>query len=479
MIFSSLLSCLAPVVIAFVLITILWPGQTPARWGLPLKLCLAVGVGFGLLSCAYFLQLSLFGPSRRGFISTQIAMLALLIAIFFYKRKSLNRKPAGEPESEPVADSGFGRILSILFLIALISSAVSLLFISLKKPHGDWDAWAVYNMKARFLFRAGDHWRDLFTPPMEWAGPDYPLLIPTTLAACWTLMGMETLVIPALVAGLFTLAAVGVAGCTVTALRGKSQGSLAGLVLLGTPYLITHGANQYSDIPIGFFFLATLALINLHDGLGKADSRFLVLAGLTAGLAAWTKNEGFLFVIAILVSRFVITVPRNGLKTYLRQVRFFAAGLLPILLVVVYFKMTISAHSGLLFPAEGPSLIAKLTDFARYRTILDFFVRLGLGFGNWPASVVPLLAFYLLLLGIRIEEKQKASLASSLIALGIMLAGYFMIYVISPRDLEWHLITSLDRLYSQLWPSFMLIFFMIVRTPEEALAKKEAVAASA
>lgn len=479
MILSVLLVCLVPLGIAFILISILWPGQAPWRSGLLLKLCLSVGVGFGVLSCVYFLQLSLFGPSRRGLVSTQIAVLAILIAVFFKNIRSMNRSPTGDPASEGLHESRFGRILAILFLVALVSTVVTLAFISLRKPHGDWDAWAVYNMKARFLFRAGEHWRDLFSQPMEWAGPDYPLLIPSTLAACWTLIGKETLLVPALVAILFTLATIGIATCTVSALRGKTQGFLAGLVLLGTPYLTTHGADQYSDIPIGFFFLATLALMNLQDGLAKTDGKFFILAGVTAGLSAWTKNEGFLFLIAVLVSRCLVTVPRNGWKPYLREVRFFAAGLLPILLVVIYFKMTISAHSGLLFPPEGPNFIAKVTDFARYRTVLDFCVRLGLGFGNWPASVVPLLAFYLLLLGIRIEEKQAPSIAGSLIALGIMLAGYFMIYVISPRDLAWHLVTSLDRLYSQLWPSFILTFFLIVRTPEQALAKKEIVPASA
>jgi hypothetical protein len=389
------------------------------------------------------------------------------------------RSVAGEHTSEPSNESRFARTLAIVFFIALLSTTVILVFISLRKPHGDWDAWAVYNMKARFLFRAGEHWRDVFSKPMEWAGPDYPLLIPTALAATWTLMGKETLVVPALVAMLFTLATIGIATCAVSALRGKTQGFLAGLILMGTAFLTTHGANQYSDIPIGFFFLATLALIHLQDEFANSDCKFLVLAGLTAGLSAWTKNEGFLFLIAVLVSRFLVTVPRNGWKTYLKDVRPFAAGLLPVLLVVIYFKLTISARSYLLAPPEGPSFIAKLADIARYRTIIDFFVRLGLAFGNWPTSIVPLLAFYLLLLGIRIPEKQRATIAGSLIGLGIMLAGYFMVYVMSPRDLEWHLTTSLDRLYSQLWPSFIFIFFLIVQTPEQALAKKEIVRASA
>lgn len=478
MILSLLLGCLAPIATAFILISILSPEQLRPRSRFPLKVCLAIGIGFGVLSCVFFLQLSFFGPSRRGLVSTQAALLAILLALLLYKRKSMNSSPTGENASEPLHESRFSRILTILFVVALLSAVVTLVFISLSNPHGGWDAWAVYNMKARFLFRAGAHWKDLFSQPMEWSGPDYPLLIPAALAACWTLIGKETLVVPALVAVLFTVATIGVTTYSVCSLRGKTQGLLAGLVLLGTPYLITHGADQYSDIPIGFFFLATLALISLQPGSRNGDREFVVLAGLIAGLSAWTKNEGSLFLIAVLVSRCLVLVPGNGWKTYFKELRYFAAGLLPILSVVVYFKVTISAHSGLLFPAEGPSLIAKLTDFSRYRTVLDSFVRLGLGFGNWPASVVPLLVFYLLLLGIRIDEKQKATIASSLIALGIMLTGYFMIYVLSPRDLEWHLATSLDRLYSQLWPSFILIFFLIVRTPEEALAKKEILPAS-
>src|SRR4030095_4693194 len=148
MIVLSLLFCLAPVVIAFILISILWPDRTPTRWGLLLKLCLAVGIGLGLLSCIYFLQLSLFGASRRGIIATQIALLAIVIGVFFYKRKykqkSLSGDPAGQPESEPADRSGFARILSILLVIAFVAGVLALTFISLRKPHGAWDAWAVY-----------------------------------------------------------------------------------------------------------------------------------------------------------------------------------------------------------------------------------------------------------------------------------------------------------------------------------------------
>src|SRR5437762_11120209 len=104
MILLSLLSCLVPLVIAYLLISILWPSQS-MRLSLPVKISLAVGVGLGVLSCIYFLLLSTFGPSRRGLLTTQIVLLAVLTALFFYKRKSLKPSPATEPVSEPVARS--------------------------------------------------------------------------------------------------------------------------------------------------------------------------------------------------------------------------------------------------------------------------------------------------------------------------------------------------------------------------------------
>jgi len=54
-----------------------------------------------------------------------------------------------------------------------------------------------------------------------------------------------------------------------------------------------------------------------------------------------------------------------------------------------------------------------------------------------------------------------------------MFAGYFIIYLITPRDLAWHLLVSLNRLFLQLFPSLLFTYFMIVRTPERAVVRKE------
>ena len=474
MILQSLLSIILPLVLGFALVCVFWPGTRPVRSSLLLKLSLSVGSGFGLFSIIYFLQLCLFGPSKNRLAAEALVLLIVLAAVLAYRIMRLKGSPSTEPQQEPLPKSGFHKAIPIVFFIALVLSALTFIFMSLKRPHGEWDAWAVFNMKARFFFRAGEHWRDVFSAPFEWAGPDYPLLWSAAIAGCWTLVGSETLIVPVLVAMLFTLATVGVVVSSISSLRGKTQGMLAGLVLLCTPYFITHGADQYSDIPIGYFYLSTLALLTLQDELWEKSKGLLILAGLMAGLTAWTKNEGLLFIIIVIAARFAVTFRKQGIKPYLRQMIFLLAGLAPVFLVIIYFKMTVVvAQNGYLSPLKESDLSSKLFDFSRYRIIADYLIRIGLGFGSWTVSIVPLLAFYLLLLGTKADEKRKKNVIACVITLGFMLMGFLMIYVISNRDLTWLIITSLERLLSQLWPSFIFTFFLVVKSPEQAFIRNE------
>jgi Dolichyl-phosphate-mannose-protein mannosyltransferase len=474
MILQSLLSVILPLALGFALVCVFWPGTRPVRSSLLLKLSLSVGSGFGIFSSLYFLQLALSGPSRNRLAAESLALLIILLAALAYRIMRLKGSPSSDPQREPMPRTRLHKAIPVVFFIALVLSALTFIFISLKRPHGEWDAWAVFNMKARFFFRAGEHWRDVFSAPFEWAGPDYPLLWPAAIAGCWTLVGTETLIIPVAAAMLFTLATVGVVVSSVSSLRGKTQGMLAGLVLLCTPYFITHGANQYSDIPIGFFYVSTLALLTLQDELWENNNRLMILAGLMAGLTAWTKNEGLLFIIIVIAARFAVTFRKQGIKPYLRQMAFFLAGLAPVLIVIIYFKMTVVvAQNGYLSPLKESDLSSKIMDFSRYRIIADYLIRIGLGFGSWTVSIIPLLAFYFLLLGAKADEKRKKNVLACAITLGLMLAGFLMIYVISNRDLTWLIITSLERLLSQLWPGFIFTFFLLVKSPEQALMRKE------
>jgi hypothetical protein len=113
----------------------------------------------------------------------------------------------------------------------------------------------------------------------------------------------------------------------------------------------------------------------------------------------------------------------------------------------------------------------RLLDFSRYVLILKALTNHFTGFRRWYAHPTYLLVIYAWLLGVKTERAERLTLLTLGTALSLILAGYLFIYATTPRDLEWHLTFSLDRLLIQLWPSVVLLFFMFVRAPEEASAR--------
>ena len=96
-------------------------------------------------------------------------------------------------------------MISLGFL-ALLALAVASSWLGWARfPHGQWDAWSIWNLRARSIFRGAPDWPALFSPAIAWSNPDYPLLLPLTVARLWAYEGREGTAIPAMVAMLFFL----------------------------------------------------------------------------------------------------------------------------------------------------------------------------------------------------------------------------------------------------------------------------------
>ena len=425
---------------------------------------LSVGCGLGVFSLIYFL-VRLFSVSWRVLASADLAVALALAIVFFLRRghRSAKRLPTADPQMSagPVQWS-----LRAGLLLALLLSVYGLAQRLLANPNGEgWDAFAIWNLHARFLFLSGDHWREGFTNLIPWSHPDYPLLLPGAVAHFWTFLGDDSVAVPAILALLFTLATVGVLTGSLIRLRGDTQATLAGIVLLGTPFFLEHGVSQYADVTLGYFILAAIVLVWLSQVQGNAI--LLTLSGLMAGFAAWTKNEGQLFVCAFLVSLAIVLWRDQGISACIHDGALALAGLIPVLTAIIYFKISI-APPGDLF--AGNSMLVKAADAHRYWYILRWYVKEFFLFGHWlliPGTVLILAYGYLM--GRHRDRDERRASRISVATLALTLAGYFAIFVITPRDLRWHLRYSLNRLFLQLWPSALFIFFMLVRTPDEAV----------
>ena len=57
---------------------------------------------------------------------------------------------------------------------------------------------------------------------------------------------------------------------------------------------------------------------------------------------------------------------------------------------------------------------------------------------------------------------QKKAVISLALRITLLAGFYFLVYLFTPKDLAWHLGTSLERLVTHIFPSFILLFFLLL-----------------
>jgi hypothetical protein len=197
----------------------------------------------------------------------------------------------------------------------------------------------------------------------------------------------------------------------------------------------------------------------------------VVFAGMMAGLAGWVKNEGQLFALALAAVRFLVVVPRDGFRPYLRELAAFALGLLPFAALLAYHRFALAPPSYLFLGGDG-QLWARLADPERWKAVGGSFLIQLLPLGKLHMSgigyILVTLPVYALLLGRARSPVRRAALTPALVVL-LVLAGYAFVYLTTPVDYRWHLASSLHRLLLHVWPATLFAFFLAVASPEERM----------
>lgn len=428
-----------------------------------LTFSLSAGMGLGITSCVFVLWLYIAGNRGRGVVFVDLALFATLTAL------AARNVTAGSDELRQTSGVSRGRQpyvtfpILLVFGFCLVTALVAYGRISLAHPNGEWDAWAIWNLHARFLFRGGPFWKEGFSDAISWSHPDYPLLLPGAIARSWTYWGRESPIVPSLAAILFTLSTVGIVFSGLSILRGRTQALLGGSVLLGTPFFLTMGASQYADVPLSFYIVASLALIALDESASLKGYGLRVLAGTCAGLAVWTKNEGWVFALSLAFAQLLMALLRVPKIPNVRRLLLFLAGLAPIAGIDLLFKATV-APANYMF-GNQPSVIHRLATFSRYIPVAKAFWSELFMFGNWRGKMIVLLTIYAALIGLYRERDRGATRLILSISIALTAVGYFFAYVITPVDFQWQLSTSLNRLLLQLWPGLVFLIFLMIQDP--------------
>lgn len=415
-----------------------------------LKLFLSFGVGAGIHTSVLFIYLVI-----GGNFSEWSKVIDLIISAIAWGLWYIIKKGKGE---SLFLNSHSHRFLLYLFLIIVVLSSVGFILTSIKNPHGDWDAWMIWNGHARFLFRGKGDLKVMFKLPY-WHHPDYPLLLPIFVARGWVYSGVETQFVPGVLAFLFTFATIGLLTSSLSLVKGVTKGVLAGAILTGTSYYILGGTSQCADIPFSYYLLSALTLLAIGERIGVR--KLYTLTGMMAGFSAWTKNEGLLFVCIILFLYPIFIWCREGRGIALKVFLQLSLGCFPILLVVFLFK-EIAPSTEILFSQDVREMVNKITKTSRYYLILKFFIHYLLEFKLWKVPGILLLIAYLLISGTNGKELLKKEIIPLIIVFSIMV-GYVAVYLITPFELQWHLKTSMGRLLLHLYPAMIFSALWIVR----------------
>jgi 4-amino-4-deoxy-L-arabinose transferase-like glycosyltransferase len=207
-------------------------------------------------------------------------------------------------------------------------------------------------------------------------------------------------------------------------LRSKIQGYMAGLNLLGTPQYFILGWSQYADVPLSFFILATIALLCLEEKFAGGKG-MPMMAGIMCSLAAWTKNEGILFFLLIVIL-FVVTSLTGTANSSVKRFLWFAAGTAPVIAVLVLFKFSVAPANDLISAQSSGTTLEKLMDIRRHLLIIQHLP--GILTKTIPLSF--LLLPYAFFIHIDRNIRGKAVIAKMLLVLSIMVVGYYFAYLI-------------------------------------------------
>ncbi|MDI1336391.1 MAG: glycosyltransferase family 39 protein [Lacunisphaera sp.] len=442
---SSLFAVAFAWLIGALLTGLLWPRRGEAA----LVLSVGAGVGLGVTSLIFFFaSLVSANPFPVAFAAELLLSCSLL---FLWLRKRRTLPPALVAPAQP-ARSWLGALVRWTFVAACALALFSTVAAWRVEPYGSWDGWALWNMKARFLYRGGSAgYSQMVQPPLTWTHPDYPLLVPASVARSWAYTGSDSPFATGLVATVFGVATLGLLVAGVHRLRNRLIALTGGLVLLGTPFFVRFSSNEHADIPVGFFMLAATVLLGIARDEG--DRGVLFLAGLATGLAAWTKNEGLLFCVVL---GLVFSTTQLVTKRW-RNLPPLLGGLALALLPVLWFKFALAPPNDIMAGQHADGL-AKLADWSRHQIILKAWWRDLPKFGEWYS--LPFLVMLLHLLGPVRGWFDRRTVVTGAILL-LMLAGYYTVYLLSPYDLAWHLDSSLVRLLMQVWPVAVFLWCLL------------------
>jgi uncharacterized membrane protein (UPF0136 family) len=376
-------------------------------------------------------------------IPFSLATIALPIALLWLAWVLLTRRRGSPSPGRPFVLNDV--LLAMLFLLALVHGLSEPIYLT--------DPITIYGQNARVFEVHRSLAPDALKALVDPGHIEYPPLIPlgealTFLAApSWRAYAVKPIF------ALFFLAVLALARDEIARRLTPRIAWLLLLVFALTPEFSHYGARGFADLPLTAFLLAfvVLACASVRTGSARAG----VAAGVMLGFAALTKNEGF--AVAVMIAPVLLGT------SLLRRVEWRAslAMTLPALtlgLAWYLFRKRHGLEDDLFYEMPASAIFANLS---RVPLIIEAFARALLrrnllGYLMWGTFWFALPVGMLIALFPR--GPSRRAIVGWSAALALHLALYVVIFVITPRNLEWHLTSAAERLVIHLVPWALLLW---------------------
>jgi hypothetical protein len=400
--------------------------------------CLSWLFGCGIVS----LLLWIFGALCSGLLlQLLVAIACLLVAIVGWRarRKTSARFTLPQP----------GNIFEWVLASIIVIEIAVLIFVSFKHTLG-WDGLLNWELKGRYAFLNGGIIPASYfsSPGRAFSHPEYPLGIPFTELWLYLWMGEPNQFWVKIIFPLFYAACAPLLALLISRLSGKRWIGLLVAALL--PFVPSISASPggivvgYVDVPLSVFYLAALGYLLLW--FRTTDSRFMMVFAACSAFLPWTKSEGVILWLVLVLVGFSLSFVK-------RRLALFSIAIVPGLLVIFSWRVFLRVVH--LWPHSDfahPSFSLARDNIGRLRDIFGIlFAELSETF-HW--SIFWLMAAAAIVYLFASRKLERIALASAVI---VPILLYSLIYVFSTwSSYSAHMTSSIPRLLLHVMPAAWL-----------------------
>lgn len=415
------------------------------------------GVGFGLLSLVVFFSRVL--GLARPTLWTIAGVGAIVWGLVRLSRPARAAREA-TPDARDRRWPGWLRwAAAVLCAGTLVVALAGFYVFSVRQPDGAWDAVAMWNVRARFLFAGYDAFPDSQRRVAPMSMPYRPLLLPGAVAGQAMLVGSEDQTIGSATALAFT-AALGTLVFFLVRSAASATVALVAVALTFSARPLVHWApSQMADVPLAYYLLASAAgLASLQRSAG-VPRLHPALIGFMLGMLLWIKDEGSALA-AILILAGCVFALLDGVP---RDTAWRRSPLLPLAVGAVPGAVALLIYRGPGIEAIGllqGDWVGRLLSPERWWLSVREVSSMLFGWAwgddrGWGLTWAFVQGSAIL--GLWYRSKASTRLLCQVTVVMLLICAFWILtYTLTPWAQEWHIGSSLERAVAQVYPTVVV-----------------------